>query len=595
MAYKFQLGNAKLGGTLQQDGGLVSTDVDDATAANIVAEIDDKEIPHTKVALESGDLLIGDGSGIAQNQTMSGDATLAAGGALTIAGSAVSNAKLAGMVRGTVKVGNASGAASDLTASAGGRILVGDGQDLASVAVSGDATLAPAGTLTIGAGAVSVAKMADLASKTVLGNASNSSAAPAALTPAQLMGLFNADMGGSFVIGDQTNDQAIFNGTMKIGAGVLEFGEAQNAEQRVMDTAHNVAGKDISISAGRPTAGTTADVAGGKVQINGGAGKGTGVGGAIEFNVAKAAGSSGNTLNGYGNALIIAQDKSARFYDAVQIDGNLTVLGSTVTLSASNLLIEDKVIQVAKDAPDKAGSVGSGILFGHAGSATGANLLYREDSGNRVLRARNGDNTADLDFQAANFRGALVGNATTATTLATGRNIGGVSFNGSADIVPQTIQIIDEESTNADRLIMFADGAGTFQPKNDGDLKYNPSTGRVSATQFAGDGSLLTGLPAGNPAVASKNPNDTLALGVNLPSLASDAHHVFRLPISAANGDRIWIKAPNNASAARTLNVTGDLPNPLTVTVDGAASIRLESADAAVCLVYCGSNAWKVF
>ena len=210
-------------------------------------------------------------------------------------------------------------------------------------------------------------------------------------------------MGGSFVIGDQANDQAIFNGTMKIGAGVLEFGEAQNAEQRVMDTAHNVAGKDLSLSAGRPTAGTTADVAGGKVQINGGAGKGTGAGGAIEFNVAKAAGSSGNTLNGYGNALIIAQDKSARFYDAVQIDGNLTVLGSTVTLSASNLLIEDKVIQVAKDAPDKAGSVGSGILFGHAGSATGANLLYREDGGNRVLRARNGDNTADLDFQASNF------------------------------------------------------------------------------------------------------------------------------------------------------------------------------------------------
>ena len=100
MAYKFQLGDSKLGGSIvlggdaTLSGSLSSSDVDDATAANIVAEIDDKEIPHTKVALEDGDVLIGDGSGVAQNQTISGDATLASNGALTIAGNAVSNAKL---------------------------------------------------------------------------------------------------------------------------------------------------------------------------------------------------------------------------------------------------------------------------------------------------------------------------------------------------------------------------------------------------------------------------------------------------------------------------------------------------------------------
>jgi hypothetical protein len=38
------------------------------------------------------------------------------------------------------------------------------------------------------------------------------------------------------------------------------------------------------------------------------------------------------------------------------------------------------------------------------------------------------------DIQAANFRGALVGNASTATTLQTARTINGTSFNGSADI-----------------------------------------------------------------------------------------------------------------------------------------------------------------
>jgi len=95
MAYKFQIGSAKLGGNLVMggeatlSGSLSSSDVDDTTAANIVAEIDNKEIPHTKVALEDGDFLIGDGDGIAQNRTISGDATVSNTGVLTIAANAV--------------------------------------------------------------------------------------------------------------------------------------------------------------------------------------------------------------------------------------------------------------------------------------------------------------------------------------------------------------------------------------------------------------------------------------------------------------------------------------------------------------------------
>ncbi len=50
MAYKFQLGNAKMAGTLQQAGGLVGTDVDDATAGNVVAQIDNGEIAIAKLA-----------------------------------------------------------------------------------------------------------------------------------------------------------------------------------------------------------------------------------------------------------------------------------------------------------------------------------------------------------------------------------------------------------------------------------------------------------------------------------------------------------------------------------------------------------------
>jgi len=74
---------------------------------------------------------------------------------------AVTNAKLANISRGSVKVGGASDAPTDLDAKTSGNILVGDGTDIASVAVSGDATLSSAGALTISNSAVTTAKIDD--------------------------------------------------------------------------------------------------------------------------------------------------------------------------------------------------------------------------------------------------------------------------------------------------------------------------------------------------------------------------------------------------------------------------------------------------
>jgi len=85
---------------------------------------------------------------------VSGDATIAAGGALTIAADSVENSMLANIARGSVKVGGTSNAPTDLDAKGDGKILVGDGTDIASVAVSGDVALANDGAVTIQANAV---------------------------------------------------------------------------------------------------------------------------------------------------------------------------------------------------------------------------------------------------------------------------------------------------------------------------------------------------------------------------------------------------------------------------------------------------------
>ena len=85
---------------------------------------------------------------------VSGDATVAAGGALTIADNAVSLAKMAGLARGKIIYGDASGDPAALAAGDNGKLLVADANgDLSWTSVSGDVTLS-AGAVTIAANAV---------------------------------------------------------------------------------------------------------------------------------------------------------------------------------------------------------------------------------------------------------------------------------------------------------------------------------------------------------------------------------------------------------------------------------------------------------
>lgn len=95
-------------------------------------------------------ILVGDGTDIA-SVAVSGDATMTNAGVLTVAADAISNAKLANITRGSVKVGGAADAPTDLVAKTDGQILVGDGTDIASVAVSGDISLTNAGVTAVGA------------------------------------------------------------------------------------------------------------------------------------------------------------------------------------------------------------------------------------------------------------------------------------------------------------------------------------------------------------------------------------------------------------------------------------------------------------
>mgnify|MGYP006261380219 FL=1 len=134
---------------------------------------------------------------------------------------------------------------------------------------------------------------------------------------------------------------------------------------------------------------------------------------------------------------------------------------------------------------------------------------------------------------ATTFNGALNGNAGSATQLATSRNIGGVSFNGTADInlpgvntsgnqdtsgtATQADNInVDEENSNLSYQIIFSsqNDSGYNRMRIDTDnsqLVYNPSTNllsglNISASQINGTFGDINDNAYGARTVGTGNP-----------------------------------------------------------------------------------------
>ena len=148
-----------------------------------------------------------------------------------------------------------------------------------------------------------------------------------------------SDENAVLTLGNATNN-FVAEGGMKFfdsgGYNHLEFTSSSTDDAVIITsavTAHNVAGDDVTLRAGDTTAGGGTDnIAGGHLLIQGGKGKGTGLGGSIHFTVYPA-GSTGSTLNTPVTPLIIngqygtvSFDKAAGFDRISAVDAtNVTV------------------------------------------------------------------------------------------------------------------------------------------------------------------------------------------------------------------------------------------------------------------------------
>ena len=98
---------------------------------------------------QTGNLVLASSNTQWSSVSMSGDTKITGGGVTAIQPGVVSNAKLNSMQRGTLKYGNSSNAASDLTLGAAGAVLLSDGTDAKWTPISGGATLSATGVLTL--------------------------------------------------------------------------------------------------------------------------------------------------------------------------------------------------------------------------------------------------------------------------------------------------------------------------------------------------------------------------------------------------------------------------------------------------------------
>ena len=260
------------------------------------------------------------------------------------------------------------------------------------------------------------------------------------------------------------------------------------------------------------------------------------------------------------------------------ITGNLTVNGTSTTLNVATLDVEDLNITVGKAATTSAATDGAGLTFGAWSSGTIPTFTW--DHANQRFAA-NYSIAANL---VGNVTGALTGNASTATALATARNISGVSFDGTADITLNTSGITENTNlyyTNARADARIA--AASIDDLSDVDTTTSaPSSGEILKWDGSNwvPGTDLSG-------AANQNLFETIAVSGQSNIVADGVTDT--LTFAAGSGIQLTTNASTDTITI-TSTATGSVTEAFkTIAVSGQSNVVADSATDTLTLV-AGSN-----
>ena len=279
---------------------------------------------------------------------------------------------------------------------------------------------------------------------------------------------------------------------------------------------------------------------------------------------------TGGTLTGN---LLVDNDKEVRFFEAdsngstyVGIKG-ATDKGSegsyTISLPASSPLA-GQILKANASTPTTlewgSDSATDSTKMPLAGGTFTGDVQFNGDSSNGLWDKSASAFVANLTGNASGSSGSCTGNAATATQLATARNSGGVSCNGTAAInlpgvntagnqntsgtaaVATAITIADESSDTTCFPLFATAATGDLGAKSGSNLTFNSNTGALTATSFVG---ALTGNVTGNASgsaatVTGAAQSAITSLGT-LTGLTVDGDVQF----SGASYNLVWDKSDN--------------------------------------------------
>ena len=146
-------------------------------------------------------------------------------------------------------------------------------------------------------------------------------------------------------------------------------------------------------------------------------------------------------------------------------------------------------------------------------------------------------------------------------------------------------ELVDATVNVANDSFAFTDASDTNVTKRESiaDLVSAIAGGGLTAT------SGVLSVQA-NDVAAIGDANGTLAEGMNYGSTTLSADRTWTLPASPTVGDIIHVKAPSSLGGNVII-----ISKAGSQTIDGAGTIRLESPDAAVSLMFVAANTWKVY
>ena len=224
----------------------------------------------------------------------------------------------------------------------------------------------------------------------------------------------------------------------------------------------------------------------------------------------------------------------------VDIDGTLetdalSLNGTTVTASAADINLIDGIT--------------NGTVIASKAIVTDANI---DITGGRNITISGELDAATLDISGnADIDGTLEADAITVNGTALASVIAGTTVNTAT--VATTVTITDNENTNENNAIVFTAGGdldgGNLGLESDGDLKYNPSTGTLSATNISVSGTLST---VDSVTMSANN-------AVVFEGATADAHETT-LTVVDATADRT-ITLPNATGTVSLVTGTETLTN----------------------------------